>query len=199
MDERDGILDSCMEGRTLFTLVCQGGAMCEGRGIHRWLRTRGISDQSNVGVGMKGKVFQLLLFLLLASALATLPLLLQAVALQHLLLLEFGVIPLALDSTDCVGLSGLRSILHMALMLWLSMPNIVLTNLVVFLFFLILSDNLHDSYATFYAFFFISRMPHTLLIPFILVQCMAMPSLLLFHSATIMWLHHVFLSFHGYT
>ena len=39
-------------------------------------------------------------------------------------------------------------------------------------------------------------MPHALLIPLISVQCMAMPPLLSFHSATAMRLTHVLLHFH---
>ena len=39
-------------------------------------------------------------------------------------------------------------------------------------------------------------MPHALLTSFIPVQCMAMPSFLLFHSATAMRLPHAILHFH---
>ena len=39
-------------------------------------------------------------------------------------------------------------------------------------------------------------MPHALLTPFISVQCMAMPSSLLFHSATTVQLPHALLRFH---
>ena len=64
-----------------------------------------IGDQSDMGMSVGGRVFQHLFLLLLF----------QAVTLWHLLLLEFGVIILALDSTNLVGLSGLGSIPHMAL------------------------------------------------------------------------------------
>ena len=57
MGESDGVLDPCVKGRSLFTLVHQGGAMGEGMGIHGQLRTEGVGDQSDVGVGMGGRVF----------------------------------------------------------------------------------------------------------------------------------------------
>ena len=59
-----------------------------------------------VSVRVGGRVFQLLLFLLLASMLTTLPLLFQAIALWCLLLLKFRDIPLGLNSADFVGLSS---------------------------------------------------------------------------------------------
>ena len=66
-------------------------------------------------MGMGGRALQLFLLLLLASAFTMLPLLFRAVTLQHLLLLEFGVIPLVLYSANLVGLSGLGSVSQMVL------------------------------------------------------------------------------------
>ena len=85
--------------------------------FHRGLRTGGVGDRSDVGVGMEGGAFRLLFLLLLTSTFTVLSLLLQAIALQRLLLLKFGVIPLALDSANLIGLSSLGSFLHMVLVL----------------------------------------------------------------------------------
>ena len=88
--------------------------MGKGTGIYRQLRTRGVDDTSDVDMRLRRS--SLLLLLLFASVFAVLPLLLQAITIRHLLmLLKFRVVPLVLDSTDLVGLSGLGSILHVVL------------------------------------------------------------------------------------
>ena len=82
-------------------------------------------------------------------------------------------------------------------LLRLSTPNIVSTDLVVFfLFFSYLIRLTYDSHAVSMLLFSFHIMPHALLTPFISVQCMAMSSFLLFHSATAVQLSHVLLHFH---
>ena len=81
-------------------------------------------------------------------------------------------------------------------MLRLGTPNSVLTDLVVFPFFLHLIRLTYDSHAVPMFLFSFHIMPHALLTSFISVQRMVMPALLLFHSATAMRLPYVQLPFH---
>ena len=81
-------------------------------------------------------------------------------------------------------------------LLWLGMPNSVLTDLVIFLFFVYLIRLTYNSHAVPMLLFSFHIMPHALLTSFISMQCMAMLLLLPFHSATAMWLPHVLLPFH---
>ena len=77
-------------------------------------------------------------------------------------------------------------------------PNIITTDLVVFLFFLNLIQLTYDSHTVPMPLFSLHIMPHAHLTSFISMQCMAMLFLLLFHSATAMQLPHVLLPFHGH-
>ena len=81
-------------------------------------------------------------------------------------------------------------------MLRLGTPYSVLTGLSRFSLFLYLIRLTYDSHAVPMFLFSFHIMPHALLIPFISVQCMAMPSFLLFHSATAVRLPHALLPFH---
>ena len=74
-------------------------------------------------------------------------------------------------------------------------PNIISTDLHSrFLsFFIRLTYNSHAVPMFLFSFHI---MPHAFLTPFISVQCMAMPSFLLFHSATAVRLPYVLLRFH---
>ena len=81
-------------------------------------------------------------------------------------------------------------------LLRLGTPNSVLTDLVVFPFFSYLIRLTYDSHTVPMFLFSFHIMPHALLTFFISVQCMAMSSLLLFHSATAMRLPYVLLRFH---
>ena len=90
-----------------------------------------------------------------------------------------------------------KLIFREGVVLWLSMPNIVSTDLVVFLI-LSYQINLWQPCCPLCFSFHFTTMPHALLTLFISMQCMAMPSILLFHFATAVQLHHVFLPFHGY-
>ena len=81
-------------------------------------------------------------------------------------------------------------------LLRLGTPNSVLTDLVVFLLLLYLIRLTYDSHAVSMFLFPFHIMPHALLTLFISVQCMAMSSFLLFHSATTERLPHALLRFH---
>ena len=59
--------------------------------------------------------------------------------------------------------------------LWLSTPNSILTDLVVFLLFLYLTRLTYDSHAVSMLLFHFHIIPHAFLTSFISVQCMAMP------------------------
>ena len=78
--------------------------MGEGAGVDGRLRAGGIHYRRDVGVGLLGGGLRLFLLLLSPSALAALPFFLEAVAFRRLLLLEVGVIPLALNSADLLSL-----------------------------------------------------------------------------------------------
>ena len=75
------------------------------------------------------------------------------------------------------------------------MPNIVSTDLVVFLFLYLLKLT-YDSHAVSMLLFSLHIIPHALLTSFISVQRMAMSSFLLFHSPTTVRFPHALLPFH---
>ena len=52
----DGVLDPCVEGRTLLTLVSRGGAMGKGARVDGRLRAGGIRYRRDMGVGLLGGV-----------------------------------------------------------------------------------------------------------------------------------------------
>ena len=79
----------------------------------------------------------------------------------------------------------------------LGTPNSISTDLVVFLFVLYLIRLTYDSHAVPMLLFSFHIMPHAHLTSFISVQCMAMSSLLWFHSATAVRLPHALLLFHS--
>ena len=81
-------------------------------------------------------------------------------------------------------------------LLRLNTPNNISMDLVVFLFFLYLIRLTYDSHAVPMLPFSFHIMPHALLTLFISVQCIAMSSFLLFHSATAMRLPYVLLRLH---